>query len=127
VVLTKVFYFRYVKTQAPLFSTIFQSLVSLDSMTFTFPSILSSAMCFFHISHPLNHVKFHMETKPYFGSYFTSSWADLGSDLNMFPTKPSKTIIPPSKLEGNAAHRVHNTVSSKIDFMGDYNTQAFSI
>jgi hypothetical protein len=44
----------------------------------------------------------------------TSSWVDPGSDLNRFPTKPSKTIDPPGKPEGNAAHSAHNTVSPEI-------------
>jgi hypothetical protein len=43
-----------------------------------------------------------------------TSWDDLGSTLNMFPTKPSKTIDPPGKPEGNAAHRVHCVVSPEI-------------
>jgi hypothetical protein len=43
-----------------------------------------------------------------------SNWADPGSNLNKFPTKPSKTIIPPGKLEGNTVHKVHSTVSPKI-------------
>jgi hypothetical protein len=47
-------------------------------------------------------------------SLLTSSWVDPGSDLNGFPTKPSKTINPPGKPEGNAAHRVHNAVSPEI-------------
>jgi len=33
----------------------------------------------------------------------------------MFPTKPSKTIDPHGKPKGNAAHRVHITVSLEID------------
>jgi hypothetical protein len=45
----------------------------------------------------------------------------------MIPTKPSKTISPPSKPEGNTMHRVHNSVSPKIDFMGDYNAQALAV
>jgi hypothetical protein len=49
----------------------------------------------------------------------TSSWVHPVSDLNRFPTKPSKTIGPPGKPEGNDAHRVHNAVSLEIDFMGD--------
>jgi hypothetical protein len=56
----------------------------------------------------------------------SSSWADPGSDLNKFPTKPSKTISPLGKPEGNIVHRVHNTVSPEVDFMGGDNTQVFS-
>jgi hypothetical protein len=40
--------------------------------------------------------------------------------------KASKTISPPGKLEGNAAHRVHCAVSPKIVLMGGYNTHVFS-
>jgi hypothetical protein len=43
-----------------------------------------------------------------------TSWADLGSYLNRFPTKPSKTIDPPGKPKGNTSHRVHCTVSPEI-------------
>jgi hypothetical protein len=57
----------------------------------------------------------------------TSSWVDPSSDLNRFPTKPSKTISPPGKPEGNVVHRVHNAVSPKIDFIGDCNTQVFAV
>jgi hypothetical protein len=42
------------------------------------------------------------------------SWADPGSDLNRFPTKPSKTIGPPGKPEGNTTHRMYCTVSPEI-------------
>ena len=34
--------------------------------------------------------------------------------MNNFPTKPSKTIDPPSKLEENVAYKVHNIVSPEI-------------
>jgi hypothetical protein len=44
----------------------------------------------------------------------SSSWVDPSSYLNRFPTKPSKTIGPPSKRGGNAAHRMHNVVSPEI-------------
>jgi hypothetical protein len=44
----------------------------------------------------------------------TSSWVDPGSNLNRFKKKPSKIIIPPSKPEGNATHRVHSAVSHEI-------------
>jgi hypothetical protein len=44
----------------------------------------------------------------------TCSWSDPGSDLNRFPTKPSKTIGPPGKPEGNTTHRVHCAVSPEI-------------
>jgi hypothetical protein len=47
-------------------------------------------------------------------SFSSTYWADLGSDLNRFPTKPSKTINPPGKPEDNTTHRVHCTVSPKI-------------
>ena len=57
----------------------------------------------------------------------TSSWVDPGSDLNMFPTKPSKTIGLPGKPEGNVVHRVQNAVSLEIVFMRDYNTQVFIV
>jgi hypothetical protein len=53
--------------------------------------------------------------QPFWLDISFTSWADPGSDLNRFPTKPSKTISPPGKPEGNAAHRVHRTVSPKID------------
>jgi hypothetical protein len=33
---------------------------------------------------------------------------------NRFPTKPSKTIGPPGKPEGNTMHRVHYAVSPEI-------------
>jgi hypothetical protein len=32
--------------------------------------------------------------------------ANPSSDMNMFPTKPSKTIDPPGKPEGNATHKM---------------------
>jgi len=51
-----------------------------------------------------------------------TSWVDPGLNLNRFPAKPSKTIVPPSKPEGNVACRVHNAISLEITFMGDYNT-----
>jgi hypothetical protein len=72
-------------------------------------------MCFFHGSHPLNPMQFQPAKKPFVGwiSQF-SSCDDPGSDLNMFPTKPSKIIGPPDKPEGNAMHIVHRTVSPKI-------------
>jgi hypothetical protein len=47
-------------------------------------------------------------------SLLTSSWVDLGLDINKFPTKPSKTINPPSKPEGNVAQSAHGVVSPKI-------------
>jgi hypothetical protein len=50
--------------------------------------------------------------------FIISSWADPGSDLNRFPTKPSTTIIPPGKLEGNVAQRS----LTQDKFYGDYNT-----
>jgi hypothetical protein len=58
--------------------------------------------------------------------YSLTSWADPSSDLNNFPRKPSKTIIPLGKPEGNTAHRLHNIVSPEIDFMGECNTQMFA-
>jgi hypothetical protein len=39
--------------------------------------------------------------------------------------KASKTIDPPGKPEGNAAHKVHCTVSPEIVLMGGYNTHVF--
>jgi hypothetical protein len=45
----------------------------------------------------------------------TTSWVDPGSYLNRFPTKPSKTIGPPGKLEGNIAHKEHSATSPEID------------
>jgi hypothetical protein len=48
----------------------------------------------------------------YYSSF--SSRVDPCSYLNRFPTKPSKTISPPGKLEGNTVHRVHCTVSPEI-------------
>jgi hypothetical protein len=39
---------------------------------------------------------------------------DLGLDLNKFPTKPSKTIDPPSKPKGNTTHIVYCAVSPEI-------------
>jgi hypothetical protein len=39
---------------------------------------------------------------------------DPGSDLRSFQQKPSKTIGPPRKPEGNAAHRVYCAVSPEI-------------
>jgi hypothetical protein len=46
--------------------------------------------------------------------FLPTSWADPGSNMNRFPTKPSKTINRPSKPEGNTTHRVHYTVSPEI-------------
>jgi hypothetical protein len=48
-------------------------------------------------------------------------------NLNRFPKKHLKTIGPPGKPEGNAAHMIHSAVSPKINFMGDYNTQVFAV
>jgi hypothetical protein len=47
-----------------------------------------------------------------FSSFY--SWADPGSDLNMFPTKPSKTIDPPRKPKGNTTHIMYCAVSPEI-------------
>jgi hypothetical protein len=46
--------------------------------------------------------------------FLSTSWADPGSDLNRFPTKPSKTIGPPGKPEGNTTHRMYCAVSPEI-------------
>jgi hypothetical protein len=43
-----------------------------------------------------------------------SYWVDLGSDLNRFLKKPSKTIDPPGKLEGNTMLSAHNTIPLEI-------------
>jgi hypothetical protein len=56
-----------------------------------------------------------------------SSWVDPGSDLNRFPTKPSKTIGPPGKPEGNTAHRVHNAVSPEIALWVTAIPQVFAV
>jgi hypothetical protein len=45
------------------------------------------------------------------------AWADLGSDLKGFQQNP-QNIGPPGKLEGNAAHKVHNAVSLEITYGG---------
>jgi hypothetical protein len=37
--------------------------------------------------------------------------------------KASKTIDPPGKPEGNAAHKVHYIVSPEMFLMGGYNIQ----
>ena len=42
------------------------------------------------------------------------SWSEPSLDLNKFPTKPSKTIGPPGKLEGNTTHIMYRTVSLEI-------------
>jgi hypothetical protein len=39
---------------------------------------------------------------------------DPSSYLNKFPTKPSKTIGPPGKLEGNTSHKMYYVVSPEI-------------
>jgi hypothetical protein len=39
---------------------------------------------------------------------------DPGSDMNMFPTKPSKTISPLGKPKGNATHKMYCAVSLEI-------------
>jgi hypothetical protein len=44
----------------------------------------------------------------------TTSWDGPISDLNMFPTKPSKTIGPPGKPEGNTTHRMYYVASPEI-------------
>jgi hypothetical protein len=60
-------------------------------------------------------------------SLVSSFWVDLGSNLNMFPTKPSKTINPPGKLEGNAARRAHNDSLTRDSSMSDCNNQVFVV
>jgi hypothetical protein len=47
-------------------------------------------------------------------SLTSTSMFDPSSDLNRFPTKPSKTIDNHGKPEGNTAHGVHCTVSPEI-------------
>jgi hypothetical protein len=48
-------------------------------------------------------------------SLLISFWVDIGSDMNRFPTKPSKTIDPPGKPKGNVARKAHSVVSPEID------------
>jgi hypothetical protein len=48
-------------------------------------------------------------------AHLFNAWADPGFDLKSFQQKP-QTIIPLGKTEENVAHRVHNTVSPKIDY-----------
>ena len=104
------------QTQVPLFSTIVQSPPSLDSMAQKFPFIPSFSLQFFHGSHSLNSMQFQLATKPFIGwsPSLTTSWADPGSNMNKLPTKPSKTIGPPGKPEGNTTHRVYCAVSLDI-------------
>ena len=45
---------------------------------------------------------------------FYSSWFDPGLDLIKVPTKPSKTIDPLGKPEGNIVHRMYCRVSLEI-------------
>jgi hypothetical protein len=48
-------------------------------------------------------------------SLLISSWVEIDSYMNRFPTKPSKTIDPPGKPKGNATCKAHNVVSLAID------------
>jgi hypothetical protein len=64
--------------------------------------------------YPISYERIFLGYSPNKKGLLTSSWVDPGSDLNRFPTKPSKTIGPPGKPEGNVVHRVHNAVSPEI-------------
>jgi hypothetical protein len=44
----------------------------------------------------------------------STSWSDQSSDLYRFPTKSSKTIDPPGKLEGKVVCSAHSVVSPEI-------------
>jgi hypothetical protein len=46
--------------------------------------------------------------------FLSTSWTDLGSDMNRFPTNPSKTIGPFGKPKGNTPHRMYCTISLEI-------------
>jgi hypothetical protein len=46
--------------------------------------------------------------------FLSTAWADTGLDLNKLPIKPSKTIDPLGKPEGNIAHRMYCVVSPEI-------------
>jgi hypothetical protein len=56
-----------------------------------------------------------LATEPFVGLNLSfTSWSDPGLDMIRVPTKPSKTIGPPGKPEGNTTHRVHCAVSPEI-------------
>jgi hypothetical protein len=69
-----------------------------------------------------------MATKPFIGYLYIMS-EFLLSDTEFMSArgsnKASKTIAPPGKLEGNAAHRVHYVISHEIFLMGGYNNHVF--
>jgi hypothetical protein len=56
-----------------------------------------------------------------------TSLAEPVSDLKQVSKKTLKNISPPGKEEGNTTQKVHNSVSPKITFMGDCNTQLFAV